>query len=511
MTDERHPAAGRAAPADPAGRQGTAGPAAGTAGPADGPAAGPVALWRRQPLRVRLVVMFTALLLLALVTVGSLALTLLRQSLLAEIDGQLTGAAQSLVEQSWQGSLSDHDDPTNPLVPSEYAVLIATIDGSVVVEDVATAGRPAVGSLAITDVERRGSQPFTTGSAAGDTRWRAVVAPLTSADGRIIGTAAVALPLTSVDATMRRMVGALMAVSGGVLLVAGVATYAVVRRSLQPLRRMETTAAAIAAGDMSQRVTDPPPPSTEVGSLAASINTMLGDLEEAFDAQRASEERMQRFVGDASHELRTPLATVAGYTELYRMGGIPDSELPGVMGRIEDSATRMSSLVVELLTLARLDQGAPLRIEPVPLAPVLESAAADLRALDPTRTVQVHLEPGAAVAVDRAAFQQVLTNLVGNAAAYSPAGTPVELVAGRLPGGLVRLEVRDHGPGVPAADRERIFERFARLDAGRSRDAGGSGLGLSIVRSSVVAMGGTVVCDDTPDGGATFRVELPAA
>lgn len=464
-----------------------------------------IAAWRRQPLRVRLVSLFGVLLTLALLSVGSLALALLRSSLVAEVDAQLTGAAQSLVD----STLPRSDSDSASWVPSDYAVLIATIDGSITL-DFTTAQRPSVGSLALADVQRRGPDPFTVGSISGSTRWRAITAPISTSTGQIVGTVAVALPLDSVDATMRRMLAALISVSVGVLGVTAVATYAVVRSSLAPLRRIEATAARIAAGDLSQRV-EPAPVSTEVGSLAESLNTMLGEMESAFEVRRLSEERMQAFVGDASHELRTPLASVAGYAELYRLGGIPEEELPRVMARIEDSAARMSVLVTELLALARLDQGAPVTLARVDLAERLAAAASDLRALDPQREVRVVCELGLAVVADDGLLSQILTNLVGNAAAYTPAGSPVEVVAQAGPDG-VTIEVRDHGPGIPAAERERVFERFARLDAGRARDTGGSGLGLAIARSAARAMGGDLTCVPTDPGpGATMRLRLPAA
>lgn len=468
--------------------------------------------WTRAPLRMRLVALFSALLLVAIIAVGLLALTLLRQSLVEELDAELESAAQSLVWESY-GPLSPSTNITqdNPLLPAEYAVIIATADGTVLIQNVQSETTPVVGSLALDAVEGRGGIPVTTRSVEGPTRWRVIVRPLTDARGQIEGTAAVALPLTSVDQVMHRMVWGLVAVGAGVLALAGGATYAVVRRSLRPLRRIETTAAKIAAGDLTQRVDDLPT-TTEVGSLAASLNTMLTDLETSFEAQRRSEERMTRFVGDASHELRTPLATVRGYAELYRMGGIPSGNVPEVMDRIEDSATRMSNLVTDLLSLARLDQqpaGEPVDVD---ITAALVAAASDLRALDPTRSVEVLAPTRCQVRAEPTALGQILTNLIGNVAAYTPPGSPVELVAtadSAASGPRLVVEVRDHGPGVPEADRTRIFERFARLDAGRSRDAGGSGLGLSIAHTAARALGGTLECLATHGGGATMRLTLP--
>lgn len=471
--------------------------------------------WRSAPLRVRLVALFSVLLVAALCAVGGLALTLLQRSLVTELDDQLAKAAQPLVSQS----LESFDRPGgggDPLRPTDYAVIIADTDGSVVTSTLSQdsgASLPDVGSMDLASVEDWGQTPRTVPSEEGTGQWRVLVAPLSNSEGTVLGTAAVALPMSSVNATMSTMVKAIVAIGIGVLVAVGVATYLVVRSSLRPLQQIETTAAGIAGGDLSKRVQGGPE-STEVGSLAASLNTMLGRIEESFAVQRASEEKMKRFVSDASHELRTPLATVKGYSELYRLGGIPESEIAGVMGRIEGSATRMEALVHDLLTLARLDEGAPPAVTRVPLAGLLQDAAADLRALDPERRVTVEVTPDLAVLAEEAGLRRVLTNLLGNAAKYTPAGSPVEIVAHRDPNGdqdAVLLEVRDHGPGVPQQDRTRIFERFARLDPGRTRDAGGTGLGLSIVASLVGAMAGEVTCLPTPGGGATMQIRLPAA
>ena len=484
-------------------------------------------------------VLFSALLLIALATVGGLALTLLQRSLISQVDSQLSAAAESLVV----ASLDDTQQTDTSLFPTEYAVTIADLNGLVIrqnsgqVNAASPKAGPVVGNLDLRSVQQRAFTPFTSPAISGSGQWRVLVAPITGGPGGgFIGTASVALPLNATNATMRMMIGALLTVGTLVLAVTGVATYAVVRGSLQPLRRIEATAAQIAAGDLSSRV-DPAPLSTEVGSLADSLNTMLGQVEEAFEVKAESEARMQRFVGDASHELRTPLAAVRGYAELYRLGGIPEPEVAQVMERIEGSATRMAALVADLLSLARLDQGASLTLGPVEIEAVLREGASDLRALDPTRPVDLQVESGLSAHADAAALRQVVTNLVGNAAAYTPAGSPVELIARRagaqeiaatgsqslatgsesqdevgraenVSDGVV-IEVRDHGPGVPEADRTRIFDRFARLDAGRTRDAGGSGLGLSIAAAIAAAHGGSIECLPTPGGGATMRVVLP--
>jgi two-component system OmpR family sensor kinase len=249
---------------------------------------------------------------------------------------------------------------------------------------------------------------------------------------------------------------------------------------------------------------------------------MLAQIESAFRARAASEERTRRFAADASHELRTPLASIRGFAELYRQGAVPAEDVPRTMRRIEDEARRMGGLVEDLLLLARLDARRPTRAEPVDLAVLAGDAVHDARGLAPDRSVRlVGLEasPGPVPAVvigDEGHLRQVVTNLLANAVRHTPAGTPIEVAVGtsRDADGSARavLEVRDHGPGLPAGEAERVFERFYRLDSSRQRSAGGgSGLGLSIVSAVTAAHGGTVTALQTPGGGATFRVALPLA
>lgn len=233
---------------------------------------------------------------------------------------------------------------------------------------------------------------------------------------------------------------------------------------------------------------------------------------------------MRRFVSDASHELRTPLVSIRGYAELYRMGAVTTPEQTSeTMGRIESSAVQMGTLVEDLLALARLDEQRPLTLQRVDLTEVAADALADLRAMDPSRTTTLlvaaaHGSEQVAdddalslpVVADDSRLRQVFTNLVGNAARHTPAGSPVEIVL-TSDGRTVRAAVRDHGPGIPKEHREAVFERFHRVDASRNSASGGSGLGLAIVRSLVRAHGGDVVVLETPGGGATFEVSLPVA
>jgi two-component system, OmpR family, sensor kinase len=341
----------------------------------------------------------------------------------------------------------------------------------------------------------------------------------------------IALPLADVTETVRSMVLVLL-LSGAVILLAGVFVGRwAVRRSLRPLTHIEQTAAAFAAGDFSQRV-PAAPASTEVGRLGEALNGMLAQIEQAFAVRTASEARMRRFVSDASHELRTPLATIRGYGELYRMGALTTTDqVDDTMGRIESSATRMGGLVEDLLSLARLDEKRQMHRGPVDLTVVAADAVSDLHALDPSRAARlvplVADGPSgpAVVEGDEAHLRQVVANLVGNVVQHTPPGTAVEIAVGLaeqgsdepsagpapVPGRPVGVvEVRDHGPGIDPEHAARVFERFYRVDASRGRDSGGAGLGMAIVAAIVTAHDGRVDLSQTPGGGTTVRVEIPA-
>lgn len=319
----------------------------------------------------------------------------------------------------------------------------------------------------------------------------------------------VAIPYDDQQSTLDHLLLLEVGISGGVTAVLLMATWFLVRHALRPLQRMGETARGIRAGDMSRRV-EPAVDSSEVGRLGLALNTMLDQLEAAFAERAASEQRLRHFVSDASHELRTPLTSMRGYAELLRRN--PDMSAEDIvlaMRRIEDEANRMGILVDDLLLLARLDQGRPLERNPVDLEAMVRDAASDARVADPHRSITTRVSAPLVVTGDDARLRQALGNLLRNALVHTPPATPVE-VSLRRDGDDAVLEVVDHGQGIPPGNAERIFERFYRADPGRSRDQGGSGLGLSIAAAIVAAHGGRISVHPTPGaGGATFRIELP--
>jgi len=325
------------------------------------------------------------------------------------------------------------------------------------------------------------------------------------------GTIVVAVPLRDADQTLHRLLTVEALVIVAVLAALGIVAWVVVRIGLLPLDRMGHTAGAIAGGDLSHRVRDTDP-RTEVGRLGLALNAMLDRLERAFSERQASEDRLRRFLADASHELRTPLSSIRGYAELFRMGAVAEPEaVERAMQRIEDEAARMGVLVEDLLTLARLGEIADAPHKPVDLRRLAQDAIDDARATAPDRAIALHGDGPATVSGDAHQLRQVLGNLLRNALVHTPAGSPVDVTCAPRDG-RVLLEVRDHGPGLPAGtDPAAVFERFWRAEAGRERGRDGAGLGLAIVAAIVAAHGGEAAARNVPGGGAAFAVRLPPA
>jgi two-component system OmpR family sensor kinase len=336
-------------------------------------------------------------------------------------------------------------------------------------------------------------------------RYRVVAEPTVDQPG----TTVIAVPLREVDQTLHRLLLVEALVIAGVLAALGIGAWFLVRLGLRPLDRIGETAGAIAAGDLGRRVS-PADQRTEVGRLGLALNAMLGRLEQAFAERQASEQRLRQFLSDASHELRTPLASIRGYAELFRIGAArKPADTERAMNRIEKEAARMGVLVDDLLMLARLDELRDAVRRDVDLAVVAADAVDDARATDPDRAIKLDVAAPAAVMGDPHQLRQVLANLMRNALVHTPPGTPIEVSV--LPDGSdVRLEVRDHGPGLPTGDAAALFDRFWRAEGGRERGKGGAGLGLAIVAGIVAAHGGRVEAADASGGGARFSVWLPA-
>jgi two-component system OmpR family sensor kinase len=328
----------------------------------------------------------------------------------------------------------------------------------------------------------------------------------------------VAHPVTAVNNQVRGVVVAELITGGILILMLALGGRWLIGRGLAPLGQMAGTAHRITTqGDLTARMPDADE-GTEVGRLGWAINTMLDRIQQAFGARLQSEQKVRQFAADASHELRTPLTTIRGYAELYRQGALGPEQLPDAMRRIEQEAQRMSTLVAELLELARLDRTSSLDLAEADLSAVVRDAVADARAVEPGRPVQAEAPAGLIAVVDEARIRQVLANLLANVREHTPARTPVAVRLAQARDAVV-LEVADAGPGMPEADAARAFDRFHRgadhadggADAGMngSRSGGGSGLGLSIVQAIAVAHGGQATLESWPGQGTRVRVWLP--
>jgi two-component system, OmpR family, sensor kinase len=352
-------------------------------------------------------------------------------------------------------------------------------------------------------------RPFTVGSVKGSGQWRVLA---TYANTGIPGSGPapvlIALSLHDVSTSMARINHVEIAVTLAILAILGLVTFFVLRLGLRPIKKMTETATAIAGGDLSHRVPEVAA-GTEAGELGLALNSMMTKIEDAFEQRTASEARLRQFIADASHELRTPVTTIRGYAELYRSGGLGDPEdLAQAMRRTEQESIRMGTLVEDLLLLARLDQGRALEAGAVDLGVIAVDAVSDARAVDPNRPVTASVAEGVRVEGDEGRLRQVVANLVGNALVHTPADTPVVVMVTRN-GSDAILEVSDQGPGMAEPVAARAFERFYRADPARSRHAGGSGLGLSIVKAIVKAHDGSVRIETAAGVGTTVRVTLP--
>ena len=441
---------------------------------------------------------------------------LLRSSLIGRVDAQLKGASEFAGRLSFGdggrgpggdgfgGGRHDHGD-----APQSQVILRLDPSGSVVYTSpgmfgyaqsppVLPAGLPG-SSTSVNDSTRL----FTTSSVDGSIRYRVLAAA--SADG---GTLVLAFPLGDAEAALGKLLLIESLVTAAVLAaVAGLALW-IVRLGLRPLTQIEQAAAEIAAGDLSRRV-EPSEGHTEVGRLGRALNVMMERIEAAFAERRATEARLRRFVADASHELRTPLTSIRGYAELFRHGADSRPEdLAKSMRRIEEEAARMGVLVEELLLLARLDQGPQLERAAVDLTRLAADAVSDARTVGNGRMIELSAAHPVVVDGDEARLRQVAANLLSNALEHTPEGTPVHVRVSSSDGEAT-LEVADEGPGLSTEDAARVFDRFFRVDEARSRDDGGSGLGLSIVAAIAHAHGGRVAVETAPGAGARFIVTLP--
>ena len=470
-------------------------------------------------------------LLLATVTVAAIGIgasdfaanTALRSYLIKQVDTQLINITDSSISRVDRAGIDDSqaqsDDsqtfrPVRPLrnVPTSTMVTLLDLKGNTVGTlggDMSMAmmdGLPSFSNLTSTQVAATKGQPFTIRGKNDLPDIRAIAKVLPSGLGSVV----VSTSLADVESTQNKLQGFFLLITLIVLLFIGLLARWIIRISLRPLREVEHTAAAIADGDYSARLPKIDE-STEVGRLSASLNTMLGRIEESFAARIASESRLRRFVADASHELRTPLTAIRGFAELHRQGAVTGEEkTKELVGRIEKESIRMSSLVEDLLLLARMDQAPQFNKQAVDLNKVVSDCVASARAAGPNHPITFTVDNDENYVLgDETRIHQAVQNLLANARTHTPANTHITVtVAGHE--NETTVSVSDNGPGLAPDLQERIFERFFRADPSRARTGGeGSGLGLSIVDAVMQAHGGSVTLESEVGKGSTFTLHFP--
>lgn len=450
-------------------------------------------------LRTKLVISFTLLLLLVIVTVGVIATRSVEAILVAQIDRTLVGFMERGPGAGPHPGPPDNESDefyrsiAEVLVDFEGAVIEARPSGFSDEPD----PLPDVRDLPDT------TEPIDLPSVDDTLEYRAVIEAFPD-ELRLVRAA----PLMAVDDAGAELLRTVALAGLGILLLGGAATWWTVNRSLRPVDQMVETAEAIASGDLSRRVPDLEP-GTELGRLGASLNEMLGHIEHAVETEKEGQERLRQFIADASHELRTPVTAIVGYAELRRRGGLatPEDE-DKAWSRIESEGNRMGSLVEDLLTLTRLGTGKPLHLSEVDVARVARNAAADHRVIDTEWPVTVTGSESVMLRADEERLHQVITSLLSNVRIHTPPWTSVVIdISDR--GEEVVVDVADNGVGFPEAGLQHVFDRFYRADPSRSRRSGGSGLGLAIVEAIVTAHGGSVAASNVDGGGARVTIILP--
>ena len=484
--------------------------------------------WEKVSLRSKLTGLSVAIIGLLLLVSSFGTVSVLRAYLQQNTDNLLSATASILSQQNPAQieSRLNAKRLTLPRLPSDYLIAVLDARGETIYQimasDASDMSLPNLEALDLEAVFSTAGVPFDLdqygdlGEVNIDERdsWRVVAQPFRDFDGSV----AVALP----NSTNLELLRQYRAIGGGfgflLLGLSGLSIWLTIAQALRPLREVERTAKLVASGDLSQRLIERPG-KTEIARLNRSLNTMLDSLEDSVSSRNKTLGQMRRFVADASHELRTPLVSVRGYAELYRKGALKKkSEVQEAMLRIESEAIRMSSLVESLLTLARLDENQQLDAKKVNMIELIQSVIKSGSSGDKKLSFSVLTLSGAKLPKDEKVFaeinesqiRQVLVNLIENAKRFSSPKSSIEIGVGQKTEDEVVIEVIDHGEGIPKQLRDKVFERFYRADNSRNRETGGTGLGLAIVKEIVVLHKGRIEVRDTPQGGATFRVKLPA-
>jgi heavy metal sensor kinase len=383
-----------------------------------------------------------------------------------------------------------------PYQPAASQIL--DLQGSVVVYHAVQARQPMLTGADLTSV--LGGTDLLVTRSLGSESFRIWARQIDTSRGNYV--LVIAQSLRSVDDSVSSLISQLAIGGIGALLAAGLGGWWLARRALRPVGEMTAAADRITVDRMSERVAEPGS-ADELGQLAATLNRMLDRVEQGVEDKR-------RLVGDASHELRTPLAVMRSELDVSLREDELDPDARAVLLSAREEVDRMTRIVENLLTLARVDEGR-LKVLPqeIDLRAVAVGAVEPLRGVADARRVEVEVEDGSAAARgDPELLRQVVSNLVDNAIKYGGEGGRVEVGAWRRDG-EAGVTVSDSGPGIPAEAHDRVFDRFYRVDAARGR-GGGSGLGLAICQEIIRAHGGRIWVDSADGGGAAFSFTVPA-
>lgn len=456
---------------------------------------------------------------------GVIAQQALKGYLLHQVDSQLVALSGGTLPRVAAFGIADSDEweenremrkqngplrITTPLqrIPTSTSITLLDSKGLVLAELGGDLNSSPIANyldgLSMSDVASLNGEAFTVEGTYDDFRAIAVVLP--NGAGSVVA----AQSLGDLNRTVDRLGLVFLLIGLLLLTLITVATGLVVRIGMRPLKDVEITAGEIAGGNLSVRMPDANP-DTEVGRLVTALNAMLSRIESSFAARLESENRLRRFVADASHELRTPITAIRGFSELYRQGAIQGEEpTKNLVSRIEGESVRMSSLVEDLLLLARLDQAREMEMKPLNLIEIAENAVTSARVSAPLHIIDFE-EPENEIFIlgDAPRVHQVIANLLANAGVHTPGGSKINLAITQDNSG-VYLSVSDNGPGLTPEAQSKIFQRFYRADPSRARvDGEGSGLGLSIVDAVMRAHGGSVSVHSELGHGATFTLFFP--
>jgi two-component system, OmpR family, sensor kinase len=458
-------------------------------------------------IRTKIAAAMAVLLIVAVSIIGFVTVQTVSNHLVNQLDQKLHG----VLDQGGIRSVPDRD-ATGEVPYNEFVILIFNEAGQVIY------GTPAGfkdDPYPLPDIAAPPDESgfSTVDSADGAMTYRVVT--LADTDAEVLGvpgnyTIVVATSMEGVEATIATLTKTVL-ITGFVVGALGILiAWFITRRGLRVVDHMVADAETVAAGNLSHRLTAADP-RTEMGRLSLALNRMVSRLTDAITQRDRQHERLRQFVADAGHELRTPLTAIGGYVQLYESGATPQGEkLDRAMSRIGSENARLAKLVDDLMVLSRLDEEVGGDRELVELTQLAQDAVDDAEVADTTHPIGLSARRPLTVVANEGQLRQVLVNLLTNARVHTPRGTAIDVSVAENAGWAV-LRVADHGPGIPAEHRQKVFDRFYRADPSRSRATGGSGLGLSIVSSIVAAHGGEIRLESEPGEGTAVEVRLPLA